>query len=106
VPDAVLGLNAGLGSYPAWQAALHKIIRMGTPFCFSDQTQLIHRFTETNLLPSVVTTINKAFPNYRQLQVPDVNIQLNPFHGVIGRDVAYVLAPNISNGYLITAFPE
>ena len=106
VPDAVLGLNTGLGSYAAWAPAMHKIIRMGTPFCFSDQTKLIHRFTETNWLPSVVTTINTAFPNYRQLQVPDVSIQLNPFHGIVGRDVAYVLAPNISNGYLITAFPE
>eukprot|EP00978_Attheya_sp_CCMP212_P006992 scaffold16351_cov64-Attheya_sp.AAC.1 len=107
VPDAVLGLNAGLGSYSAWAPTLHKIIRMGTPFCFSDQTKLIHRFTETNWLPiSVVRTINNAFPNYRQLQMPDVTIQLNPFHGIVGRDVAYVLAPNISNGYLITAFPE
>ena len=106
IPDAVLGLNTGLGSYPAWAPAMHKIIRMGSPFCFSDQTKLIHRFTETKWIPSVVSTINAAFPNYRQLTVPDVTIQLNPFHGIVGRDVAFVLAPNLSNGYLITGFPE
>ena len=54
-----------------------------------------------------VTTINTAFPNYRQLAVPEqLTIQLNPFHGIVGRDIASILAPNLSNGYLITAFPE
>ena len=105
-PDAVIGLNAGLGSYPAWAPTMHKILRMGTPFCFSDQTKLIHRFTENYWLPiGVIQTINRAFPNYEQLEMPDVTIALNPFHGIVGRDVAYMLAPNISNGYLITGFP-
>lgn len=105
-PDAVLALNAGLGAYPAWAPAMQKILRQGTPFCFSDQTHLIHRFAETNWLPSAVDTINKAFPNYPQLVVPETNIALNPFHGIVNRDVAFVLSPNISNGYLLTAFPD
>ena len=33
-PTAVLGLNAGLGSYQTWGPAMNKILRMGTPFCF------------------------------------------------------------------------
>ena len=105
IPDAVIGLNTGLGSYQTWGPAMHKIIRVGTPFCFSDQTKLIHRFTETNWLPKVIDTINKAFPNHTQLEMPDLSITLNPFHQIIGRDVAYVLAPNVSNGYLLTGFP-
>jgi hypothetical protein len=106
-PDAVIGLNAGLGSYPAWAPTMNKILRMSTPFCFSDQTKLIHRFTVSYWLPiGVIQTINKAFPNYDQLEMPDVTITLNPFHGIVGRDVAYMLAPNISNGYLITGFPN
>ncbi len=41
------------------------------------------------------------------LQVPpEMEIVLNPFHGIVGRDVAHVLAPNLSNGYLLTGFPE
>lgn len=106
-PDAVIGLNAGLGSYSAWAPTMHKILRMGTPFCFSDQTKLIHRFTVTYWLPiGVIQTINKAFPNYAQLEMPDMTITMNPFHGIVGRDVAYMLAPNISNGYLITGYPD
>lgn len=106
-PDAVLGLNAGLGSYSTWAPTMHKILRMGTPFCFSDQTKIIHRFTESYWLPiGVIQTINKAFPNYPQLTMPDLTINLNPFHGIVGRDVAFMLAPNISNGYIITGFPE
>ncbi|CAB9501949.1 zinc finger MYND domain-containing protein 15-like [Seminavis robusta] len=103
-PHAVVGLNAGLASYKTWAPAMHKILRMGTPFCFSDQTKLIQQFAVDQWIPSVVTTINNAFPNYRQLVVPDdMTIRLNPFHGIVGRDVAYILAPNISNGYLLTS---
>jgi hypothetical protein len=101
-PDAVVGLNAGLASYKTWAPAMHKIIRMRTPFCFSDQTKLIQQFAAQHWLPSVVNTINDAFPNYRQLQVPALSIRLNPFHGIVGRDVAYILAPNLCNGYLLT----
>lgn len=101
-PDAVLGLNAGLASYKTWAPAMHKLIRMGTPFCFSDQTRLIQQFAADQWLPSVVNTINQAFPNFQPLQVPHLTISLNPFHGIVGRDVAYILAPNISNGYLLT----
>jgi hypothetical protein len=106
-PDAVVGLNAGLAAYKSWAPAMHKILRMGTPFCFSDQTKLIQQFAARHWIPSVVETINKAFPNYRQLTVPtDMTIELNPFHGIVGRDVAYILAPNICNGYLLTHCPE
>ena len=85
---------------------MQKILRQGTPFCFSDQTRLIHRFAETNWIPSVVDTINKAFPNYPQLVVPETSIALNPFHGIVNRDVVFVLSPNISNGYLLAGFPD
>ena len=112
LPDAVLALNAGLGAYPlSWAPAIHKMLRMGTPFCCSDQTHLMHRFTETNWLPSVVDTMNRAFPDYAPLKIPSSSsssIALNPFHGIVNRDVSFVLAPNIFPMviYLLTVFPD
>lgn len=105
VPDAILGLNVGLASYPAWAPTMQKILRMGTPFCFSDQTKMIHRFTISSWLPSVIRTINNAFPDYPVLEMPETSIEVNPFHGIVGRDLAYMLAPNVSNGYVIIGFP-
>lgn len=106
-PTAVLGLNAGLASYQTWGPAMHKLLRQGTPFCFSDQTKLVHRFVQTQWLPNVVHALNRAFSQYEPLEVPaSLEITLNPFHGIVGRDVAFVLAPNLCNGYLLTGFPE
>lgn len=45
-PDAVLCLNAGLGSYQEWQPTMNKILRLEIPFAFSDDTRLILSFTE------------------------------------------------------------
>lgn len=104
-PDAVLGLNAGLGSYPAWRPTMYKLLRMKIPFCFSDQTRLILDFVQQVWLPNVVECTNPIFSEDGPLSVPSVQTTLNPFHSIVGRDVAYAQSPNISNGYIMSWRP-
>jgi hypothetical protein len=104
-PDAVLALNAGLGSYPTWEDSIHQILRRGLRFSMSEQTISTLRFVEHAWLPSVVENANNQYPQFPPLSVPKFDIKLNPFHGIVGRDVGAVLVPNINNGYLMTWFP-
>jgi hypothetical protein len=99
MPDAVLALNAGLDSYPTWRNTIYKIIRLEIPFCFSDQTIVTMRNIEKLYIPRFVKEMTQHFPE-QPLYAPRLDIKLNPFHGIVGRDVAAVLAPNIDNGYL------
>jgi len=106
--DAVLGLNAGIGAYPTWNATLFKIFYQRVPFCFSDQTKLGLRLGELITFPNVVEFVNQRGNPYvinavLPMESPPVEIKLNPFHGVIGRDVVAVLVPNIDNGYLLVS---
>jgi hypothetical protein len=99
-PDAVLALNAGLGSYHTWHNTMHKIIRLEIPFCWSDQTIVTMRNFEKVYLCSRLKEMSQHFSEHPPLCAPRLDIKLNPFHGIVGRDVAAVLAPNIDNGYL------
>jgi hypothetical protein len=100
--DAVLALNAGLGSYPTWPTTIHKISRMGFPFCITDQSIVTMRFCQALWIPDVVESINEGYPIFPPLPPAKTEIKLNPFHGVVNRDVAAVLVPNLNNGYLMT----
>lgn len=99
-PDAVLCLNAGLGSYPEWQPTMNKILRLEIPFAFSDHTRLILSFTELIWFPSFIQNANRAFPQFPPVSVPQMETSLNPFHSIVGRDLAYAQSPNIENGYI------
>lgn len=101
-PDAVLALNAGLGSYQGWAMSVYKILRLGIPFCVTDQTVVTMRFYEVVWLPSVIGQGNMGYPPCPPLSLPKTETKLNPFHGVVNRDVAAVLVPNLNNGYLMT----
>jgi hypothetical protein len=93
--DAVLGLNAGLATYSAWIPTMRKILVCGMPFCFSDQTKLGLRQAQVLWFPKEVVG------DFQSITVPDLEIKLNPFHGVVSRDVAAVHVPNLSNGYIL-----
>jgi hypothetical protein len=101
-PDAVLALNAGLGSYPTWPSTLHKILRLGSPFCITNQSIVTMRFCQIAWIPDIMDTINKGYPQFPPLPPAKTEIKLNSFHGVVNRDIAAVLVPNLNNGYLMT----
>ena len=102
--DAAVGLNAGLASYEEWHGTMHMLLMMRIPFSFSECTKLSLRYAELLWLPSTVKFMNAKgeFARFPRQKVPKVNIKLNPFHGVVNRDLAAVRVPNISNGYLMT----
>lgn len=95
--DAVLGLNAGLATYSAWIPTMRKILVCGTPFAFSDQTKLGLRQAQVLWFP------NEVVADFQSITVPPLEIKLNPFHGVVSRDVAAVHVPNLSNGYILVS---
>ena len=106
-PDAILGLNAGLASYPTWNLTMVDILRSGkVPFSFSDQTKITCRFDEVLWFPRLVQCHNaNRPPRMHPIDIPSTKIKLNPFHGVVNRDIEAVLVPNINNGYIITWKP-
>jgi hypothetical protein len=95
--DAVLGLNAGLATYSAWIPTMRKILVCGMPFAFSDQTKLGLRQAQVLWFPEEVVG------DFQSITVPLLEIKLNPFHGVVSRDVAAIHVPNLSNGYILVS---
>lgn len=101
LPHAVIGLNAGLGSYGTWARSILGLLDVNIPFCFSDQAKLQLHFVEKVWLPQLCRQWND--PRITAKEVLDfMTIKLNPFHGIVNRDVAAILVPNINNGYLLT----
>ena len=93
-PDAVLALNAGLASYECWKPTLDKLLRWKIPFVATDQTKVTQRYAEIYLFPTLHRYMNFIRP-------PSLDITINPFHGVINRDIEAILVPNMNNGYLL-----
>lgn len=95
--DAILGLNAGLATYSAWIPTLRKTLVCKMPFAFSDQTNLGQRLAEVIWFPQEVVG------DFQSIDMPSLQIKLNPFHGVISRDVVAIRVPNINNGYILSS---
>lgn len=102
VPDAVVGLNAGLATYPQWYGTMYMMLTYKIPFSFSECAKLSLRYAEVIWLQSLVENFPRNCPHLPPVAYPKVATTLNPFHGVINRDTAAVIVPNISNGYLFT----
>ena len=104
-PDAVVavvGLNAGLATYPQWFRTMCMVLTYQIPFSFSECTKLSLRYAEVIWLQSLVEDFPRNYPHLPPIAHPKVATTLNPFHGVINRDIAAVIVPNISNSYLFT----
>lgn len=103
-PDAAIGLNAGIASYADWPPTILKLQACEIPFSFSDYMAQTMRFARDISFPSWnqhgnVMLLKQGLP---MLPIPILDIRLNPFHGVVGRDIAVIMTPNIPNGYLLT----
>jgi hypothetical protein len=104
VPDAVIGLNAGIADYVEWPDTVMRLLALEIPFSFSEPTQHALRSVKDKLVPIWIKKYNADSPGKRpNLTAPKrMEIRLNPFHGIVRRDQATLLTPNISNEYLIT----
>lgn len=100
-PDAVIGLNAGLSTYPAWSRTMVKILALRIPFSFSDHSYMQQRSIQKGWVPRIVEAIAKQ-EGTTSLPLPRLDISLNPFHSIANRDAAPVQVPNLENGYLMT----
>jgi len=104
VPDAVIGLNAGIGAYGAdWMDMIPTLILMQIPFSFSEYTRHSHRSARDFVIPRWIEMYNSIVQSHLSLgQDIAIELRLNPFHGIVSRDLAVVLLPNVDNGYLLT----
>lgn len=101
LPDAVVGLNAGITEYPEWPKTIMTLLEREIPFSFSDSTKHSLRGVRDKAIPSWVRNFNATFE--RSVNAPKhLDIRLNPFHGIVGRDDTTLMIPTISNGYLLT----
>lgn len=100
-PDAVIGLNAGLGSYEPWKKTLFMLLSLKIPFAFSEHARPSLRFVEVILIPDLIPWGNyQVSPFLRVNAIPSTEIKLNPFNAIVNRDISALLIPNIENGYL------
>jgi len=108
-PDAVVGLNAGIGSYQEWAPTMVRLVATRIPFCFSEYTAHSLRMVRDISIPSFLRIFNAASGprNPKEPEAPlNLELELNPFHGIVGQDQAAVLIPKLSNGYFLTWRPE
>jgi len=88
-PDAVIGLNAGLGSYPSWNGTIAYLLRHQIPFCFSEPTKLSLWAARTSWFPKLMDRVNhenKSYPQHhsqykhidKELALSYLTIKLNP----------------------------
>jgi hypothetical protein len=105
IPDAVIGLNAGIGSYPEWAATLVRLVACDIPFVFSEYSKQSLRFVTEISIPNWVRNYDSDMkPSHLpNVQMPTLEICLNPFHGIVNRDLAAILIPNMENGYLLVS---
>lgn len=103
--DAAIGLNAGIASYvDEWPDTIMRLFAWQIPFGFSEYSAYSLRYARDLSIPEWVQNFNARFcipQGFPRLPMPQLNISLNPFHGIVGRDVALLLTPNIVNGYLL-----
>jgi hypothetical protein len=104
VPDAVVGLNAGIADCVEWPHTVMRLLALEIPFSFSEHTQHVLRTVKDKLIPIWIKNYNAdSRGKRRNVTAPRrIEIRLNPFHGIVGRNQATLLIPNISNGYLLT----
>jgi hypothetical protein len=102
--DAAIGLNAGIASYAEWPPTIFRLQAYQIPFAFSDYAAQTLRFARDISFPSWNKNFNANVTQPQGLPmvpIPNLDIHLNPFHGIVGRDQALLMTPNMANGYLL-----
>jgi hypothetical protein len=73
IPDAAVGLNAGLATYPQWHATMCMLLTYNIPFSFSECAKLSLRYAEVIWLKSLVENIPINFPT-----LPPISVYFTP----------------------------
>lgn len=107
VPDAAIALDADLDSSDDWLRTFVKLIARETPFCVSEQAKYKLRLARDVLIHEWIEEFNDAYRvEHPLVEVPRrMQISLNPFHGIVGRNHGAIVVPHVSNGYILTWNP-
>jgi hypothetical protein len=106
-PDAVIGLNAGLTSYPAWQPVILYCHMYNEPFAVTEYAEQSAE-QQRDSFPLIIDHIlPQARLNYHGSEIHDLTrpreylIAFNPFQCPGQRGIGQGRLPNVSNGFTI-----
>ncbi|KAG2754541.1 hypothetical protein P692DRAFT_20770040 [Suillus brevipes Sb2] len=105
-PDAIVGLNAGLTSYPAWQFVILCCHTDNTPFAvteYAEQSAELQRDALPQIIAHALPRLHSAGMNGSELhnltRPREYPIAFNPFQRPGQRNLGSVRLPNIPNGF-------
>ncbi|KAG1801405.1 uncharacterized protein HD556DRAFT_1438436 [Suillus plorans] len=105
-PDAIVGLNAGLTSYPAWQFVILCCHTDNTPFAvseYAEQSAELQRDAIPQIIAHALPRLHSAGmigPEIYNLTRPrEYPIAFNPFQRPGQRNLGSVRLPNVPNGF-------
>lgn len=113
-PDAIIALNAGLASYPAWYPVIVWTHATNTPFGVTEYTEqscetqreMVPMVTQRQAMePGSFVPLRPGVPMGEDakrslMKTREFKIELNPFQGPGQRAVPYRV-PSVSNGFTI-----
>ena len=107
LPDAIVGLNAGLLSYKAWASVILFCHVEGMPFGvteYAEQSAEVQRDSFPKIIHHAIPSLG---PRMSTAQLEDLvkprqyPIELNPFQRPGQRPIGSTRLPNVSNGFTI-----
>jgi hypothetical protein len=105
-PDAIVGPNAGLTSYPAWQFVILCCHTDNTPFAvteYAEQSAELQRVALPQIIAHALPHLHSAGMNESELhnltRPREYPIAFNPFQRPGQRNLGSVRLPNIPNGF-------
>ncbi len=98
VPDALIGCNAGLGSYPEWLPVIQEAHLRRIPFATTEYAEQSAEH-QRNSMPIMLRGTN-AMPQRPE----EYTIQLNPFQRPGQRQIPMYRLPNIVNGFTLVVY--
>ncbi|KAG2146546.1 uncharacterized protein EDB93DRAFT_1104316 [Suillus bovinus] len=105
-PDAIVGLNAGLTSYPEWQFVILSCHTDNTPFAvteYAEQSAELQRDAIPQIIARALPRLHSAGMNGLELhnftRPRKYPIAFNPFQRPGQRNLGSVHLPNVPNGF-------
>ncbi|KZS88091.1 hypothetical protein SISNIDRAFT_480037 [Sistotremastrum niveocremeum HHB9708] len=115
LPDALVGLNAGIASYPEWTTPLKFAAMFDIPFAITEYAEQTIRQLARDL-PAVLESMGMQYESiYPPPDDPLIDnlfkrrahtVTVNPFHRPGQRPLAHVRSPNLYNGFAVPIVPN
>ncbi len=98
IPDALIGCNAGLGSYPEWLHVIQTAHLQRIPFATTEYAEQSAEHQRNNM-PNMLSG-TRAVPRPPE----EYEIRLNPFQRPGQRQIPMYRLPNIVNGFTLVVW--